>query len=110
MQTARKKSLAPASVRFGQRVPLDVHVKLRAGSRVEAAGVIRNASVSGAFVATALELPLYSELVVTLRLHGEAPATHALAARVVRIDANGFGVEWRDTNGADVVDLLQHAC
>ena len=109
MRSAIKKSGGyPASVRFGQRVPLDVHVRLRVGSRVEGRGIIRNASISGAFIATALELPLYTELAVTLP--GRGGTTHVFDARVVRVDGIGLGVEWRGMAGTDVVDLLERPC
>ena len=72
--------------------------------------MIRNASISGGLIETALELPLHTNLVVTLSIPGgEAPATHALAACVVRVDIEGVGVEWRDIAGTDVVELLARA-
>jgi hypothetical protein len=110
MQASHKKPPTDhGSVRFGQRVPFDAHVRLRAGDRVEGSGVIRNASVSGAFIATALELPLYTELTVTLSLRGEEPASRVLEARVVRIEVNGLGVEWRDSAGSDVLEIIERA-
>jgi hypothetical protein len=103
----RKPPSASASVRFGQRVPVDVHVGLRLDGREQARGIIRNASISGALIATSLELPLNANLVVTLAIPGRNPL--ALDACVVRLDPDGLGIEWRDMGSVDIVDLLEHA-
>jgi len=98
------------SVRFGRRVFLDLAVGLSADGQKQARGVIRNVSISGAFVETALDLPLHTNLVVTLAIQTPGPAaTHALNACVVRVDPAGFGIEWRDMACVDVIVLLQRA-
>jgi len=110
MQASRNKTpTGHGSVRFGQRVSCAAHVRLRVADRHEGTGVVRNASVSGAFIATALELPLYTELAVTLSVRGQKPAAHVLEARVVRIEVTGLGVEWRDGAGVDILELLERA-
>ena len=100
----------PGSVRFGQRVPVEVHVEFRVDERVKGRGVIRNISISGALLATTFELPMHTNLVLTFAIPGKDPATkYSLDARVVRLDPIGLGLEWRDMGCVDVIDLLEHA-
>ena len=100
----------PTSARFGERIPFELPVRLSADGRALGRGLIRNASISGALIETALELPLHTNLVVTLMLPSAgAPAVRALDACVVRLDPAGFGVEWRDMACADITDLLKRA-
>lgn len=111
MQQVNKKRprFDPTSARFGQRTPLELLVDLNADGFEKARGIVRNASVSGAFIETPIELPLHTNLVVTLVGQGPDQAAHALNACVVRVDTFGLGVEWRDMASVDVVDLLQRA-
>jgi len=98
------------SIRFGSRVPLELAVRLRVDAQTVGRGTIRNASISGAHIETALDLPLHTNLVVTLGVSGEeSPTLRSLPACVVRIDPDGVGVEWRDIAGADIIDLLDRA-
>jgi hypothetical protein len=98
------------SIRFGSRVRLKLPVRLSVDGRTWGQGSIRNASISGALVETALDLPLHTNLVVTLTITGEhSPATRDLDACVVRLDPDGMGIEWRDMGGTDILDLLEQA-
>ena len=100
MQSSRNNKLKneSTSIRFGSRAPLVLSVRLNADAGVAGPGMI------------ALDLPLHTNLVVTLSLPGEkTPASRSLAACVVRIDPAGVGIEWRDMAGADVLDLLERA-
>ena len=102
MQTAKN------SVRFGRRTPLGSSVTLRAVDTASGRGIIRNASISGAFVETTLALPLHTNLVVIPDLPAnDATAPHRLNACVVRLDPLGLGVEWRDMASRDVVELMR---
>ena len=106
-----KSRFDQASIRFGQRVTLDVPVRLVVDGR-SGQGIIRNASISGALLETALELPLHSNLRVTLTTTDRgATVEHTLNACVVRVDPveAGIGIEWRDMGCTDVVDLLDRA-
>jgi hypothetical protein len=112
MQSSRKNKLKSesTSIRFGSRVPLVLPIRLRTDAGMAGPGTIRNASISGALIETALDLPLHTNLVVTLSLPGEKkPASRSLAACVVRVDPAGVGIEWRDMAGADVLDLLERS-
>ncbi|HYJ39369.1 MAG TPA: PilZ domain-containing protein [Steroidobacteraceae bacterium] len=102
--------LDSTNIRFGSRVPHALAVHLSVDARTAGRGTIRNASISGALIETALDLPLHTNLVLTLSMAvGEVPATRSLAACVVRVDPDGVGIEWRDIAGADVLDLLERA-
>jgi hypothetical protein len=110
MKSSSKTISYPTSARFGERIPFELPVRLGADGRVLGRGIIRNASVSGALIETALELPLHSNLVVTLTIPGKgSPAPRELPACVVRIDPAGIAVEWRDMASVDVTDLLARA-
>ena len=111
MQSSRKsnRKIDSTSIRFGSRVPLELAVRLNVDARTVGRGTIRNASISGAHIDTALDLPLHTNLVVTLWVSGEEPPLRSLPACVVRKDPDGVGVEWRDIAGADILDLLERA-
>ena len=100
----------PTEHRWGQRVTLEVPVKLDVGGRTMGHGVLRNASVSGAFIETALELPMYTNLLVTLPTarQGE-PGCQALVVCVVRREPGGIAVEWRDMACPSIIALLERA-
>ena len=102
--------LDPASARFGQRVELKVPVALTVAGRPSESGVLRNASISGALIETALDLPLHANIVVTFTISdGKEQDVRELNACVVRIDPAGIGVEWRDMGSVDITDLLARA-
>jgi len=94
--------------RWGQRVTLDLPVSLEVGGRMLGCGLLRDVSVSGALIETSLELPVFTNLVVTLpatcEVEGQSPA---LAASVVRIARGRFAVEWRDMACPAVAALLE---
>lgn len=100
----------PMEHRWGQRVTLEVPVRLDAAGRTLGRGVLRNASVSGGFIETALELPIYTHLGVTLPAAREAaPDCRRLEACVVRVQPGGIAVEWRDMACPSLVALLERA-
>lgn len=112
MQSSRKEKVKSdsTSIRFGARVPLELEVRLSPDVGTAGRGTLRNASISGALIETALDLPLHTNLVLTFSMPGEqTPQSHALGACVVRIDPGGVGIEWRDMAGTDVLDLLDRA-
>ena len=58
-------------------------------------GSIANASISGAFLETALQLPVNAN--ITLEAISSAGVAHEglrIAARVARVETRGLGVEW----------------
>jgi hypothetical protein len=91
----------PMEHRWGQRVTIEVPVRLEASGRMLGRGVLRNASISGALIETALELPVFSNLVVSI------PSVGDLAASIVRCAHGRFAVEWRDMACPSIVALLE---
>lgn len=82
--------------RWGQRVPAAIEVRLACRPYAIGAGRIRDASMSGAFISTDLELPLLARVRVEIdvELWNGRMQTRKLLAHVVRRDATGIGVEW----------------
>jgi hypothetical protein len=87
--------------RWGQRVTVEVPVRIEVGGRASARGILRNASISGALIETSLELPVFSNLMVSI------PAVGDLAASIVRCLPGRFAIEWRDMACPSIVALLE---
>lgn len=96
-----KRFSDPMECRWGQRITIEVPVSLTVGGRTLGRGLLRNASISGALIETALELPVFSNLVVSLPTMGD------LAASIVRCAPGRFAVEWRDMACPSIVALLE---
>jgi len=110
MKSSSKTKADPTCFRFGERLALEVPVRLAVNGRPLGRGTIRNASLSGALIETPLDLPQYTNLVLTLAItEGSRLATRELNAQVVRLDPAGFGIEWRDMASVDITDLLARA-
>jgi hypothetical protein len=93
--------------RWGRRRQCRAHVCISAGGGVSGLGRLGNVSMSGAFLETAVPLPLYAQLAIAvLRDDG---ATHQLefTAVVVRREANGVGVEWCDPIAGSICRALK---
>jgi hypothetical protein len=94
--------------RFGKRIALELPINLDIGGRTVGRGLLRNASISGAFVDTLLELPVFTNLVVKRnRIGDEASGCYELPACVVRRAPQGFAVEWRDMACPALIELLE---
>jgi hypothetical protein len=95
--------------RYGQRVPLGMNVRIATPSGLEWTGVLRNASISGGFIAC---VGAPAEL-ANVTISGADPAQpgreFVVAGCVVRIDADGFAVEWQDMACPQLIALLRKA-
>jgi len=80
--------------RFGQRFRCGTAVLVSAGDGVTGGGRLANVSLSGAYVETAVDLPLFALIVVAAE-HGDRKVE--MHACVVRKDSRGVGVEWSET-------------
>lgn len=88
--------------RWGIRVELGALVEMRSAENWSATAVVRDASLSGAFVeADARPVPLSR---VSLRL--VARTGEWLEACVVRVEDNGFAIEWLDPGIQELAALL----
>ena len=92
--------------RWGQRKPCRARVSVAAGAGVSGSARLRNVSISGAFLETALPLPLFAPIAIAV-LHNDG-TTHALefAACVVRVESGGFGIEWSEPVTGSICRLL----
>lgn len=92
--------------RWGERVPLDLPVRLELSGELLAHGRLHDASISGAWLTTDTRIPVLAAVEVVMR----TPAGRvALPACVVRRTENGLGVEWRDMDCKPLVALLREA-
>ena len=93
--------------RWAKRVDVDLPVRLELRDGRHESGRMRNASISGALIECAVELPVFTPLAVFItegRIRLPEPVR--LAARVVRSEHPCVGVEWRDLASQELVDLL----
>jgi hypothetical protein len=94
--------------RWGTRRTLSVGVKLYTRQSAPKFGRLLNASASGAYIAMSATPPIMSRIQIALgwdRL--QRSARDRISAYVVRIDARGVGIEWRDFAPPAVVALMQ---
>ena len=104
------RAMHPMEHRWGQRIELEVPVRLELKHRKLGSGLLRNASISGAFIETSAELPLFTNLVVALpAVNRTGEHSAELGACVVRVTPYGFAVEWRDMACPAVEAMLEKA-
>ena len=94
--------------RWGQRFAVDMPVRLRCKSALAGFGQIIDISMSGAFIATGLRPPVFTNLEVNLS-GLQSRESHWLAGFVVREDDQGIGIEWSQFGPVQIAQLLQHA-
>jgi len=92
--------------RWGKRVHADLEVKIFADPASAGWGTLRDISVSGGFIETALRIPTLSRLCMTVpgAAHRRTRVVHAI---VVRKNLDGVGVEWFDGDSDVVAALMQ---
>jgi hypothetical protein len=88
--------------RWGTRVELYAPVEMLTHDGQYMLASVKNASLSGAFVETAEPLPLYSRVA----LSPLARPDRWLEGCVVRVEAHGVALEWRDPGLQAVSTLL----
>jgi len=109
-QTNLLPNTRPMEHRWGVRVDLDCPARLVLHDGPVGDGRLRNASISGALIATPFRLaPLTPLNVVLTTGRGEKRRSIELPACVTRADPEGFAVEWRDMAVPTLVALLRDA-
>lgn len=93
--------------RWGTRRTLSIGVKLYARQSLPKFGRMLNASASGAYVSMSDIPPIMTRVQIALGWDGLRRGGHRIAAHVVRIDARGVGIEWRDFAPPPVLALIQ---
>lgn len=92
--------------RWGQRMPCRARVRLSAGTGISGAGRVRDVSSSGAFIQTALALPVHARLALVVLGNESATRAVEITASVARVDRDGFGVEWCETPAGSICSVL----
>jgi hypothetical protein len=87
--------------RWGSRVQLNVATEIRNDDEIAVSAVVKNASISGAYLETEAILPLLS--CVSMRVFPWG--AEWLDACVVRVDDSGLALEWLDP-GSRLVSVL----
>lgn len=94
--------------RWGERFPLDISVRLNAGTTVVLGLRMCNISVSGGLVDTDVRLPVFSHVVVEFDVPGSSgPLRQHVPAYVVRHGHDGIGLEWQEFAPRAIVGLLE---
>ena len=83
--------------RWGQRLPCRARVKILAGPGIEGEGRVRDISSSGAFIETPLEIPIHSQITLTVTGNESQDRAVDIPAVVVRAAHAGVGIEWCET-------------
>jgi hypothetical protein len=92
--------------RWGQRLPCRAQVQLCGGDEITGSGRVRDVSSSGAFIETAMQLPVYARVALVVLGNESATRTVEINASVVRLAPDGIGVEWCDTPARSICEVL----
>lgn len=92
--------------RWGHRRPCRARVCISAGAGLAGTARVRDVSLSGAFLETALLLPLFSQIVVAVLQDDGAKHVLDFTAAVVRNAPDGVGIEWCEPVTGSICRLL----
>jgi len=92
--------------RWGERIPCSLFAWIHSGPGIGGTARLRDVSLSGAFLETALDLPLLAHIDVSVTGDRAASAGKTIAANVVRRERDGIAVEWCETPGKSICSLL----
>jgi hypothetical protein len=104
--TATSRSIPYMEHRWGMRRPCRARVCISAGAGIAGTGRLRNVSMSGAFLETALPLPLSSQVEVAVLRDDGSRHVVEFTATVVRAEPGGVGLEWCETASGSICSLL----
>ncbi len=96
--------------RWGTRVSVDLAVRLDVGADRLAPGLIREVSLSGAYLETRAGIAPYTPVLIELPrgLHGSSEP-HRISALVIRADGRGLALEWSEFAPGAVRTLIAAA-
>jgi hypothetical protein len=99
----RAQTLAPRIMehRWGERIAARQSLGLQSARNISGLGILLNASLSGAYVATSTAVKRDQRVTLQLR----SPMSLNLSGFVVRSDESGFGLEW-EVFASDAVRAL----
>jgi hypothetical protein len=96
--------------RWGERIPVDIPIRLGAPLFSAKRGRLTNVSLSGAFIKTKVDVRVLSRLHVVLELPRRAKQDAVvLTAYVARKSDEGIGVEWCEFAPKAVGELIRAA-
>lgn len=94
--------------RWGERIQVDIRVRLSCLPYAIGTGRLRDVSVSGAFLETKLQTPLLAHVHVEIDFPSrQRSKRRSLAAHIMRRDENGIGIEWIELAPRAVIKLLE---
>jgi hypothetical protein len=93
-------------IRWGERMAVDLPVRVVPRGAAPVAGRLRNISISGALIAIEAKLAVCTAVTVTVT-PATAGAEMEFEAVIVRLDDGAVGIEWRDMACQPLLDLLQ---
>lgn len=93
-------------IRWGERMAVDLPVRVTPRGEKPVAGRMRNISISGALIETDSRLALRSAVNIAVTLPVEGGVNRELEAVVVRMADGAIGIEWRDMACQPLMDLL----
>jgi hypothetical protein len=91
--------------RWGWRRPCRARVCVSTRGRMAGFGKLRDVSMSGAFLQTALSLPMFTQVTIAVLLD-DGSHCEEFAATVVRREAGGVGVEWSEPVAGPICHAL----
>ena len=93
--------------RWGARLPCHLNVTVTAHDRDAGIGRLRNVSMTGAFLETLIDLPLFARVMLAI-IPDEAHAQFQteMTALVARIARDGVGIEWCEPAAGSICTLL----
>jgi PilZ domain len=94
--------------RWGERVGVNIPVRVSAPAIARAGGCVKNLSLSGAFMESDCELRLHALIKVRIDLPPPTSRTAVLEAHVSRKLNEGVGIEWCEFASKIVKDLLRN--
>lgn len=92
----------PMEHRWGQRIDCRATVRITAPGNLPGAGRVRNVSTSGAFVESKLPMTEGSQLMLLVMGNESAARAVEIPAIVVRVEPDGFGIEWCETPAGSI--------
>jgi PilZ domain len=93
--------------RWGDRVWVNIPVRVSTAAFERADGCVKNLSLSGALMRSDCTLRLHALIKVRIELPRPASLTAVLEAYVSRILNEGFGIEWCEFAPRVIKDLLR---
>jgi PilZ domain len=95
--------------RWGERIRVNIPVRVEVAATSAADGCMKNLSLSGALMNSDCDLRLYSLIEVSIALPPPFSRTTVIKAHVARKFNEGFGIEWHEFAPNIIKDLVRSA-